>query len=93
MTILLVLFIALQIGDFYTTYKIIKSGVGHEANPILAKLFAKIGYVWGLSLAKGFAVVIGLGIAYLSNNLYPMAILVLFYVWVIYNNIKVLKCN
>lgn len=57
--ILLAIFISLQIGDFYTTYTIIKTGKGHEANPILAWIFDKIGYANGLAIFKGFAVGVG----------------------------------
>ena len=86
--ILLAIFIALQAGDFYTTYTIIKTGKGHEANPILAWIFSKIGYSTGLAIVKGTAIVIGF---LLLQYWYALAILDILYVWVVYNNFKVLR--
>jgi hypothetical protein len=86
--ILLAVFIALQIGDFYTTYTIIKTGKGHEANPILARLFDKINYPTGLVIFKGLCIVIGF---FLLPYWYALALLDILYVWVVYNNFKVLR--
>ena len=86
--LLLTLFALLQLCDFYTTYAIIKSGKGHEANPILAKLFDKIGYVQGLTIAKLLAIVVGF---FLLPYWYILAILDALYIWVVINNYKVLK--
>ena len=86
--ILFALFVLLQCGDFFTTYTIIKSGKGHEANPVLAWVFGKIGYVQGLCIIKGIAIVLGFILLQYS---YALAILDILYVWVVYNNYKVLK--
>jgi hypothetical protein len=43
----------LQAFDFYSTYTILKRPNGYEDNPIMAKLFAAVGMVPGLLLAKG----------------------------------------
>jgi hypothetical protein len=88
--LLFVLFALLQCVDFYTTYTIIKTGKGHEANPILAKIFDKIGYPAGLAIVKGLAIAIGF---ILLQYWYALAILDILYVWVIFNNIKVMKGN
>jgi len=88
-SILLAIFIALQYGDFYTTYTVIKSGKGSEGNPVLSWLFGKIGYPFGLVLVKGIMIA---GAVYLTNL--PEVLLGgidLVYVWVVYNNIKVMK--
>ena len=85
--ILLAIFIALQAGDLYTTYTIIKTGKGREANPILAWVFSKIGYPTGLVVFKGLCIVIGF---FLLPYWYALAILNALYLWVAYNNYKVL---
>ena len=85
--ILLAIFIALQAGDFYTTYTIIKTGKGHEANPVLATLMAKLDMAGVLAFFKLGAIVIGV---LLSPYWYALAILDILYVWVIYNNYQVL---
>ena len=86
--LLFAFFALLQCGDFYTTYTIIKTGKGHEANPILAKIFDKIGYPTGLAIVKGLAIVIGF---LLLPYWYVLTGLNVLYIWVIYNNYKVLK--
>jgi hypothetical protein len=86
--ILFSVFALLQCIDFYTTYTIIKTGKGHEANPILAWVFSKIGYPTGLAIVKGTAIVIGF---LLLQYWYILALLDILYVWVVYNNFKVLR--
>jgi hypothetical protein len=86
--ILLAIFIALQCGDFYTTYTVIKTGKGHEANPIIATLIQKLNLLFGLLFFKVGAIIIGI---LLTPYWYALAILDILYVWVIYNNIKVLR--
>jgi hypothetical protein len=88
--LLFALFALLQCVDFYTTYTIIKTGKGHEANPILAWIFGKIGYLAGLTIVKGLAIAIGF---ILLQYWYALAIIDILYVWVIFNNIKVMKGN
>lgn len=46
----------LQAFDFYSTYVILNRPGGSEDNPAMAKLFAAVGMVPGLLLAKGGAV-------------------------------------
>lgn len=43
----------LQVFDFYSTYTILKRPGGYEDNPAMAKLFAAVGLVPGLIIAKG----------------------------------------
>lgn len=89
--ILLVIFIILQLADLYTTYTIIKTGKGYEANPLLAWIFDRIGYVYGLLIFKGLAIAIGLYVIQFWNGYYVLAPLVALYTWVVYNNYKVLN--
>jgi len=88
--ILLAIFIALQIGDFYTTYVILKTNKGYEANPILAWIFNKIGYVAGLAIVKGLCIVIGVYIAQFWNSFYFFVPVIALYIWVVRNNYKVM---
>jgi len=55
MMIPLSIFAALQIGDIYTTWKILSQG-GRELNPIMAKLFARFGALPTLVVVKAAAV-------------------------------------
>ena len=88
--ILLAIFIALQCGDFYTTYTILKTGKGYEANPILRWVFNKIGYVTGLAIFKCLAVAVGIYAAQFWNGYYVLIPAVALYTWVVWNNYKVL---
>ena len=85
--ILFALFVILQCIDFYTTYTILKTGKGHEANPILAWVFSKIGYPLGLVVFKGLCIVIGF---FLLPYWYALALLNVLYLWVVWNNYKVM---
>jgi len=89
--ILLAIFISLQCGDFYTTYTILKTGKGYEANPILAWIFDKIGYVTGLAIVKGLAIAVGIYAAQFWNGYYVLAPMIALYTWVVWNNFNVLK--
>jgi hypothetical protein len=86
--LLFTLFALLQCIDLYTTYTILKTGKGYEANPVLAWVFSKIGYPTGLVIFKGLCVIIGF---FLMPYWYALAILNVLYLWVAYNNFKVLK--
>ena len=86
--ILLAIFITLQCGDFYTTYTILKTGKGHEANPVLATLMAKLDMASVLAFFK--IACIGIGFI-LMPYWYALAALDILYIWVVWNNYKVLK--
>lgn len=92
--ILLAVFIALQFGDAWTTINVIKSGKGHEGNPIMAWLFAKIGMYLSFVVAKS-ATILAVGfIVYTSPELASTLALVVFnllYVYVVYQNYRILK--
>lgn len=89
--ILLAVFIALQAGDFYTTYTILKTGKGYEANPILKWVFDRIGFTVGLAIFKGLAVAVGVYAAQFWNGYYVLIPMVALYTWVVFNNFNVLK--
>jgi len=86
--ILFALFVLLQCGDFYTTYTILKTGKGHEANPILATLMAKLDMAGVLAFFKLACILIGI---MLMPYWWALALLDILYVWVVYNNFKVLR--
>ena len=92
--ILLAVFIALQIGDAWTTISIINSKKGHEGNPIMAWLFAKIGMYTGFVVAKS-ATILAVGfIVYTAPELAATLALVVFnllYGYVVYQNYRILK--
>ena len=87
-SILFALFVLLQCGDFYTTYTILKTGKGHEANPILATLMAKLDMAGVLAFFKLACILIGI---MLMPYWWALALLDILYVWVIFNNLKVLR--
>ncbi len=94
---LLVVLALLQILDIYTTYNILKLG-GRELNPILNKLFDKVGVIPGLIVPKSIYIGI-LMYYYLVNStsmqsfgwLVSLTVIVLIYIGVVFNNFKVLK--
>jgi len=85
---LLVLFILLQIGDFATTYLAIQSGKGHEANPLIASLFDKIGVIPTLSIYKIIGIACGI---YLMNYWIVLLVLNLIFIYVVYQNYQIYK--
>jgi hypothetical protein len=91
--ILLAVFIALQAGDFYTTYTILKNGKGREGNPILAWVFDRIGYTTGLVIFKGLCIAVGIYAVQFSNSFYIFVPVIALYTWVVWNNYKVLKAT
>ena len=51
MIFLFILLCALNLADIYTTHRILGRG-GSELNPLMAKLFARVGVLPGLLLVK-----------------------------------------
>ncbi len=95
-----VIFAALQLADIITTYKVLSSGKGAEANKIMAWLFEKFGVLPSLIVFKVLVIAIIAGCTiYLPQIYSPMEIiwavilglLDAFYLWVAVNNVKVLK--
>lgn len=50
---MLILIIALQLLDIATTHHALKTGIGHEANPVLNRLFSRYGHKRVLFTIKG----------------------------------------
>lgn len=84
---LAVLFALTQLGDYYTTYVVIKQG-GHERENELGltwRLINRLGVVPGLVVAKGIALVAG-GVIYVDGQVGLLAALDALYVWQVWQN-------
>jgi len=82
-------FVVLQLADAWTTITIVRKGVGHEANPVMAWLIDKAG-IYAAFLFKTVVVgAIGGGLAWYG---YPisLAALIVLYLVVVINNLEVL---
>jgi len=86
--ILFAIFIILQFLDFWTTYHVIKSGKGHEGNPVMAWLFSKIGVIGGFALVKVLAIV---AMWFVKDVLFAISLINIIYVYVVYMNYRILK--
>jgi len=86
--ILFALFVILQFLDFWTTYNVIKSGKGHEGNPVMAWLFSKIGLIGGFTLVKVLAIV---AMWFVKDVLFAISLINIIYVYVVYMNYRILK--
>ena len=86
--ILFAVFVALQIGDAWTTIQCLKSGKGHEANGLMAWLFNKIGMVQALMITK-----VGIcGVAWILKDIaLAIGVIDVLYAYVVYQNYKILK--
>jgi hypothetical protein len=84
------LLIALQLADLATTHYVLRKGIGTEANPLLKRLFDKFGHERVLLITKAAFIVWLL----LLQGFIPDAVLwllVAFYVWVVVNNLRVIR--
>ena len=83
------LLIALQLADMASTYVAITNGKGTEGNAFLAKLFSRFGMLPTLLVTKG--VFVGLLLWAQPWMLTEVLVVLLaLYVWVLFNNFKVL---
>jgi len=92
--ILFALFVILQFLDFWTTYHVINSGKGHEGNPIMAWLFAKIGIIEGFVLMKTASILAVGFIVYtvpFNASIFALTIFNVLYAYVVYQNYRILK--
>ena len=90
--ILVAVFAALQLADGVSTHVLLARG-HREANPVMAWLMDRIGVLPALLLAKGASI----GVALWSASLYDaqhvlpaLVFLCTFYVYVVYNNVRLL---
>ncbi len=98
--VFIAVFAILQVVDTVTTYKVLSSGKGVEANKIMAWLFEKFGVLPSLIIFKLVVIALFAGCTiYLPQIYSPMEIICpvilglldAFYLWVAVNNVKVLK--
>jgi len=82
--------IVLQVLDLITTYLCIARKKGHEANPLMAWVFAKLGLPVGLLLTKGTVIA---ALLYGGAALPPVAfyVLIAFYSYVVHSNIRIVR--
>lgn len=86
--ILFAIFIALQIGDAWTTIQVIKTDKGHEGNAVMAWIFEKIGVLQGFIVMKVITVIA----VYFIVPVWPaLLVLDLVYGYVVYQNYRILK--
>jgi hypothetical protein len=86
--ILFSIFIILQVLDFWTTYYVIKSGKGHEANPVMQWLFDKIGIIGCFALAKSLAII---AMWFVKDVPILIGLIDTIYIYVVYQNYRILK--
>lgn len=80
----------LQLLDIWTTHKCLSRSNTVESNPILAKLFGKLGILPTLVVMKGaYIALLWWGEKYVPVELlYAIAA---FYCWVVLNNLRILR--
>lgn len=80
----------LQLLDIWTTHKCLSRSGTVESNPILARMFTKLGILPTLILTKGaYIALLWWGAQYVPVELlYAIAA---FYVWVVWNNLRILR--
>lgn len=88
--LLLVLIFALQVFDFYSTRKAIKSGTAVEANPIMKKMMSWFGINAALAIKTGFTCSI-VGLLYCVEATIQLALIALIYAVFMYSNWRVLN--
>ena len=81
----------LQLGDLYTTHRILRSG-GIELNPVMDKLFKYFGVMSTLIVTKGL-VILGAITLTMDGTLPYWATFGLsaFYAWIVYSNFKEMR--
>lgn len=83
-TLLLVVYLLLQVGDFWTTQKVLSQG-GTEVNPIVAKAMEFLGITEALVLFKGLGAVAGVVIWHYDQTV-MLALLTALYAYVVFDN-------
>lgn len=84
--------VVLQLADVATTYYIIRTKIGHEANPIMAWLMNKLGLVAGLLLPKAVLATVLYALVQLRGiPIWALLVALALYVWVIFNNAGVIR--
>lgn len=81
--------ICLKIADGWTTFVILNNG-GKEVNKVMLYLIDKIGLNFTLITTNGFAI-LAIILLYITKAEYLLYALTLFYVWVVFHNIREIK--
>jgi len=84
---LLVILLALQLGDYISTLKAIKAG-GTEANPVVRKLMGKFGLETGLGIAKVVGALVAFYLYYLEQPIVLGGLIALYFL-VVANNFRI----
>jgi hypothetical protein len=82
----LVIFVALQVADVLTTLKALDKG-NREANPVLANIFKYVSPWKALLLFKA----VSIWLVWYADMYILTGLLCAFYVWVIDNNLRVIR--
>jgi len=82
----LLIFLALQVLDIWTTLKALKLG-GREVNPVLAKLFEKFDPLATMVMVK----LAGVWALWYLDNYFVTGLLCAVYLWVVDRNLAVVK--
>lgn len=87
--------IILKIGDAVSTYLCLKQNKGEEANPIVKYLFSKIGVINTLFIVTLYVIIVIILAALLAGvlSLYALISMLLFHIWLNYNNWKIYFLN
>lgn len=90
LNIIIALLIVLGIADVVTTLKGLKAG-DEEANPLAAWVFKLLGPVPGMLALKILCTAIIIGVVEVSRWWWLGAIFVVGYIYVLWNNVRVLR--
>ena len=95
LTLLVIIYILLNIADIYTTKRVLDSG-GSEANPLMAKLmFILKGFWWVGKMLISFITIVCVGYLYVIDMrtwaMIIMALANVFYCWVVVHNTKQIR--
>lgn len=88
---LLAMFVALQVADYWTTMRCIAAGRGHEANPVMAWLMARIGVGPAFVGMKLVAIALAMNLFVISFAPFVLAALCAWYGWVAWNNWRIAR--
>lgn len=87
--LLLTVYLLLQVGDWWTTTKVLSQG-GTEANPIVREVMSAIGVVPALVVVKSIGVIAGVLIWYADQSIF-LVLLCCLYGYVVYKNYTHIK--
>jgi hypothetical protein len=90
--LLFILFCLLQVADVLSTVEIIRTGKGHEANPVMFWLQSHLGTITGLAAPKLVVMVLfWFWVVPTAQAVFILAAMCLVYMMVLWNNYGVWK--